>query len=233
MNTLIAKLAKASQKVGALAPDKVNAAQNYPYISADKMLQRAGDALAEEGIVIVPSIVNEATQETNYTDNYGKAKTRYDAVVLFEMYVSDGEGELKAQWVGRGSDFSVPDKALYKAITSGHKYYLAKLLNIGVGNEDSEHENVESTQDAQARPQQAKVPEKGGVLLTAEQSKRIRELGTQYYGEEWGEKGPELAELFSKGAVKRTGELNQVEAGKLIKGLEKKIDEANKQKVAA
>lgn len=154
MNTLIAKLARASAKVGALKTDKTNTAQNYSYISADKILERAGDALAAEGIVVLPSITGESIQEVTYTDSYSKTKTRHDATVTFLMLITDGEGELKAEWTGRGSDFSVPDKALYKAITSGHKYFLTKLLNIGVGNEDGEHEaENEATAKPQARPQ--------------------------------------------------------------------------------
>jgi hypothetical protein len=49
---------------------------------------------------------------------------------------------------------------MYKAITSGHKYYLMKLLNIGEGNEDGEHDNVavkaeHPRQAATGRPAQA------------------------------------------------------------------------------
>jgi hypothetical protein len=137
MNTLISKIAQASLKVGALATDKRNVQQNYDYISADKILERAGDALAEAGVVIVPSIVSENTEAIAS----GNGKSRYDSVVHFGMIISDGESQLEMPWCGRGSDYAVPDKALYKAITSGHKYFLMKLLNIGVGNEDGEHEN--------------------------------------------------------------------------------------------
>ena len=223
MNTLIAKLAKASQKVGALATDKVNASQNYAYISADKILQRVGDALAEVGVVVVPSIINESTNETNYTDNYGKAKTRYDAIVTFEMLVSDGEGELRAGWVGRGSDFAVPDKALYKAITSGHKYYLAKLLNVGVGNEDGEHE----VEDAPRSPQKATTPTNGATespRATAAQLSEIERLGALAYGDEWDANQHKLADWQSKGARAKIAELYAIEAQNLIKALEKKLE---------
>ena len=47
--TLISKLAAASIKVGALATDKRNTQQGYNYISADKILDRAGNALAGVG----------------------------------------------------------------------------------------------------------------------------------------------------------------------------------------
>lgn len=158
-NTLTAKLAKASIGVGALATDKRNVQQNYDYLSADQILTKAGRALAEQGIVIWPGIEAEQTECVEYTDSYGKTKSRYDAMVRFVMTIGDGESEMTEPWVGRGSDYAVPDKALYKAITSGHKYFLMKLLNIGVGNEDGEHEAAEQpvpTQQRKPAPAQRK-----------------------------------------------------------------------------
>jgi len=152
-NTLIAKIAAASIAVGSLATDKVNASQNYKYISADKILERAGDALAQAGVMVIPSITFEETVQVDYTDNYGKAKSRFDATVHFAMVLADGESQLEVPWRGRGNDYAVPDKALYKAITSGHKYFLMKLLNIGVGNEDGEHDEVQESRTAAPRTQ--------------------------------------------------------------------------------
>ncbi len=204
-NTLIGKIAAASIKVGALATDKVNASQNYAYISADKILDRAGNALAEGGIVVLPSITKEVVQEINYTDNYGKARIRHDATVIFEMLISDGESELRAGWVGRGSDFAVPDKALYKAITSGHKYFLAKLLNIGVGNEDSEHE-VEATPSAA----NAQHPEGSRPRTSQEPAAQHRgaDMGDATFSREGqGEKPPvakgKVTEIASEAQIRR------------------------------
>lgn len=181
-NTLISKIAQASIKVGALATDKTNEQQRYNYISADKVLDRAGNALASVGVAVIPAILEEQTAQFDYADNYGKTKSRYDAVVRFAMTVTDGEGQYEVPWVGRGSDYAVPDKALYKAITSGHKYFLMKLLNIGVGNEDSEHDPTPDApttpQTAQKRPETAqtsnhatmsrKTPQKPATLATAQ-----------------------------------------------------------------
>lgn len=136
MNSLAEKIASASRAVGALATDKRNTQQNYDYISADKVLERAGNALADVGVALIPSITGEEMM-VHPTAN---GKERFDARVTFSMILTDGETTLEFPWIGRGSDYSVPDKATYKAITSGHKYLLMKLLNIGVGNEDGEHE---------------------------------------------------------------------------------------------
>lgn len=155
--TLIAKIAKASRTVGALATDKTNTQQNYNYISADKILERAGAALAEAGVVIIPAVVGDEIVRHEGTNQYGKAQIRYDAAVRFAMTISDGESQYEVPWCGRGSDYAVPDKALYKAITSGHKYFLMKLLNIGVGNEDGEHDSQSDSalQATQTAPERA------------------------------------------------------------------------------
>ncbi len=250
-NTLVAKIAAASLAVGALAVDKTNTAQNYSYISADKILDRAGKELAKVGIVILPSIISEETVKLEYTDNYGKTKTRFDSTVHFSMLITDGTGELTIPWRGRGNDFAVPDKSLYKAITSGHKYFLMKLLNIGVGNEDSEHE-VEATQrvpETLATPAtQPQRDELGDVIfsrseagatppanvLSETQRKRLHAVGVSLYGqEEWDERRPQLVRAASKGAVTSSKELSPREASTLIEGMEKKLAEIAEMQVVA
>lgn len=164
MTTLISKLAKASIEVGSLAADKKNKDQNYDYISADQILQKAGDALANNGVCVIPSI---DSTELTFTERQGKAP-RIDAEIVFTMTVTDGEKDIVSRWTGWGSDYSTPDKAVYKAITSGHKYFLMKLLSIGIGNEDGEHE-VEAP--AKTEPTEAERKAKG-MATFAELKKR-------------------------------------------------------------
>jgi hypothetical protein len=136
MSALAGKIAKASIEVGAFRADKKNQDQNYAYISADQVLSRAGDALAKQGIAVIPNTV----KTTLTTVERPNKSPRIDAAVEFSMSIRDEDSEITASWIGFGSDYMTPDKAIYKAITSGHKYFLMKLLNIGIGNEDSEHE---------------------------------------------------------------------------------------------
>jgi hypothetical protein len=166
-NTLISKIAKAALDVGGkLEADKTNKDQNYDYLSADKILGTCGQALFNQGVAVVPDIEAQETTLLEYTDQYGKAKKRYDNRTSFIFHVTDGTTTLDLHWWGVGSDYAVPDKALYKAITSGHKYFLMKLLCVGVGNEDGEHEESEKKPTRQVdkatgeikRPEPAKHP---------------------------------------------------------------------------
>lgn len=142
--SLVAKIKAAALAIGGrMKGDKRNKDQQYDYISADKALSELGQALFDAGVVVIPTITASVVTTAEYADNYGKAKRRFDAEVTFIMLLTDGEGDLSLPWRGMGTDYASPDKALYKAITSGHKYFLLKLLCIGEGNEDSEHETPE------------------------------------------------------------------------------------------
>ena len=137
--SLTSKIAAASKRVGGrLATDKTNKEQGYQYLSADAILGAGGQALAEEGVVIFPSVIDWAVNQF-VTD---KGKTRYDARVNYVFTVAADDEAKDFVWVGLGSDYVVPDKAYYKAVTSGHKYFVAKLLNVGAFNEDGEHEDL-------------------------------------------------------------------------------------------
>lgn len=141
MTTLACKIAAASKDVGGkLKTDKRNNEQRYDYLSADLILAECGQALAEQGLVVIPSITSSEIATIARPEN----KFRYDATVQLALTIEDGEHEFMSAWVGVGSDYMTPDKALYKAITSGHKYFLMKLLNVGAGNEDGEHETGEA-----------------------------------------------------------------------------------------
>lgn len=156
MKDLITKLTKAALDVGgSLKADKKNKDQNYDYLSADKILSICGQALFAQGIAVIPEVGSHEVNALEYLDSYGKAKRRYDCRVTFVMTITDGADTINSPWLGMGSDYSVPDKALYKAITSGHKYFLMKLLCIGEGNEDSEHEPAE-----EGAPQKTPQPQK-------------------------------------------------------------------------
>ena len=163
--TLAGKIAAASLDVGGkLNPDKRNQEQRYDYISADKILAVCGQALAAQGVAVFPEITGVVADTVNYTKTYQgrvEEKSRIDARVQFSMKVTDGRETCDLMWIGFGTDYATPDKAVYKAITSGHKYFMVKLLNVGAGNEDSEHDEQDqptTQQLQQAQPQPQRKP---------------------------------------------------------------------------
>jgi len=213
-NELVKKLAQASKSLGAFQADKRNQQQKYDYISADQVLSRVGAALAENGLMIVPAIVDGEMDAVPWKQGF-----RFDAVVLIEMTITDGENEMIQKWVGRGSDYGVPDKALYKAITSGHKYFLMKLFNIGVGNEDGEHE----VQPAQKQATNGSKPaQQAEPMITEKQRKQLHATGVKVYGDEWDDKRAAMSAAFK---AKSSNEWTQEQASRVIEGMNAKLAE--------
>lgn len=148
---LIAKIARAITAVGGfLQPDRRNTEQSYDYLSADRIKAVCGQALAAEGIAVIPRITNAVTEAQTHG-----GKARYVATVEFNILVTDGTDSMEVKWVGYGVDYAAPDKAAYKAYTSGTKYFLANLLVVGAGNEDGEHETIPEDEDEVGRAKRA------------------------------------------------------------------------------
>lgn len=167
--TLAAKVAAAVKAVGDLAPDKVNQAERFAYRSADLILSRCGQALAAEGVVVVP-----AMEEVSFSiGETSKSIKRYEALVKFRFTVTDGATEWTCPFTAVGVDFSSPDRALAKATTLGHKYFLAKLLCVGIGNEDAEA-------DADTEPPPPPAQERRAVpsSFTPPRSRQVTRLPT-------------------------------------------------------
>lgn len=239
--SLAMKIAAAAKRVGgALETDKRNNEQKYDYISADKILQKCGQALAEEGVTVFPSIVNQTVE----TVEFRQGRVRYDASVEFVFFVADSDSQMELPWLGRGADYAVPDKAAYKAITSGHKYFLAKLLNVGVGNEDGEHEAAEQPEQHKqaqrnakpARAQKGSNPpqslddvnedDAAAMPHQTDADKAFRHfmaVGSETYGKQWDKKRHELCKHMG---VESSKDLTVEQIGTLVAGMTQKAKAA-------
>jgi hypothetical protein len=237
---LFTKIAKASIAMGTFATDKENKDQNYGYISADQVLSRAGRALAEQGVVVAPTITAEATESTSY-ESYGKKKSRFDSVIELDMLITDGDKEITQHWIGRGVDSASPDKAMYKAITSGHKYFLMKLLNIGVGNEDGEHDAADAPQATkQPQPtQNTKEQQNGAGRASGPDTegdnpfddvpdvvrRQYHNMGSRLHGKDWDKVRHEQVKAVSKGERESSKELTEAEMKRLTAGMAAKLEQ--------
>lgn len=222
---LAQRIATAASEVGGkLSADKRNKEGGYDYISSDKMLSVVGQALADNCIVVFPSVVEH--EMSTGTTNSGKS--RYDVRVKFEMVVSDGVSTMTMPWFGVGADYGAPDKATYKAITSGHKYFLAKLFCIGVGNEDGEHDAEQpQQQQTQKQPVAAKqevtLHPSAKISIKEGSKKTLHSVGVKLYGETWEAKRHELVAAITDGRTNSSNELYEDEAQKLIAGISQKL----------
>ena len=168
--------------IGSLTADKKNTHDGYNYISSDKFLEEIGKSLGDLSVIVIPGITEVAIDKYDRVDN----KVMFSARVSMQMTVKSGEEEITVPWFGCGVDYRVPDKAVYKAITSGHSYFLRKLLMIGVGNEDGQHDPAEGF-DNESDPNKDIAPAEYPVNLP-----KAKQL--------FGGKEPTIAELFAKDA---------------------------------
>lgn len=147
-------IAKAMIGIGSLAADKRNKHDGYDYISSDKILEEIGKTLGGLSIVVIPGITGVTVDKYDREDD----KFMFCANVSMQMTVRAGENEITVPWFGSGVDYRVPDKAVYKGITSGHSYFLRKLLMVGIGNEDGEHQPTEPLTKKPAEKPMAERP---------------------------------------------------------------------------
>jgi hypothetical protein len=225
-NTLAGKIAKASADLGnRLKADKKNVqGGGYAYISADKLIAEAGAVLAANGVAVFPSIIG-------YNVDGGESsggKKNYIVTVNMMMAVSDGDSSMDCPWMGAGVDYGAMDKALYKGITSGHKYFLAKLLNIGEGNEDGEHEAPQSEIKQKEpialhrTPPDSKAPNGNGEAMTPAM-KAFHAAGAKLYGQDWEAKRHEIVGKYTKGRTQSSKELKPDELAFLTSELDKRL----------
>jgi len=217
--TLAARLAAAMRRMGNLKPDKFNQADRFAYRSADLILSAANEALAAEGVVIIPA-VEELAERVGQS---GGGKARYEAQIKMRFIVTDGAASFEVMWSSLGVDYTAPDRALAKAITLGHKYFVAKLLMVGVGNDEDDHEQ-EAT--FAAAPLASPISSEKPLLL-----RKLHALGNQAYGNAWEEKRRELCIAVSKQRTESSKELTDDELRRLIAGLEAKLKEKSIEKL--
>ena len=169
-------------------------------------------------MVIIPALVDEHIDAIPWKQGH-----RYDVRVDIEMMLADSDGNTETvKWFGRGSDYSVPDKALYKAITSGHKYFLMKLFNVGVGNEDSEHDAPSAKGNGPAwEPEKVKLLKDIQTLR-----KQLHAVGVELYAKEWDSKRTDMSAAFE---VDSSNDWTEAQARRVIDGMNKRLAEVTEQ----
>jgi len=167
--TLTGKILLAAQMInGSMKNDSENAEKGYSYVSANQVIDICGGSLLENGVMLIPEIIGQEIRQTEYINRSGVKMSIFDAAVNFHMHLSDGQDEMIISWMGSGIDYSAPDKAFYKAVTSGHKYFLMKLLMVATGNTDSEHESNDTSLQPSGFTNTKAAPVVSGPVYTNE-----------------------------------------------------------------
>lgn len=125
--------------------------EGFEFVRAVDITEEARRLLKGRGIVVIPSV--ESVEQ-----KMGKSGVLVHASLTFEIVlVSTGESITK-RWIGSGFDYP-GDKALYKAITGGTKYFYANLLGIPFGVDPEEGQGAADTSNPEAERLRAKQDE--------------------------------------------------------------------------
>jgi len=124
------KVAKVMTAVRKLSKDGDNKFDNYKYITGDQAFEKLGGAMAEAGLVALPTII-EVTTDTVPT----KSGSQYRTVIHGQITLADADSSdtWTSDWYGEGTDRG--DKSINKAMTAMMKYYLLRLFQIGSGDD--------------------------------------------------------------------------------------------------
>lgn len=144
------KVAKVMTAIRKLPKDGNNTYDNYKYITGDKVFELLGGAMAEAGLVALPSII-----ELNTDSVPTKSGSQYRTVIHGQITLADADtGDTwTSDWYGEGADRG--DKSINKAMTAMMKYYLLRLFQIGSGvDADADSPEIE---EHQPQPPKAKA----------------------------------------------------------------------------
>jgi hypothetical protein len=207
---LYQKLAKVMADVGSVEKTGHNAFHKYAFIEQGVLMAKLRPLLAEAGIVILPEITSV---------QYRKEGTVAQCAMAFTLVNADNPEERigPLAWAAEGEDKG--DKAVNKAGTSGHKYFLLKLFLVS----DKDDPDAETTTEAPLRGHSSgngngKSEDRGTVMHTAAgglatQTKRAAPTQSSH-GATRGPDGKELREV----ARAFKGEIEAAESDDVLNG---------------
>ena len=158
MSKLDDRLAKARAAIRTVGKRGENTAQRYKYARAEDVIAEARKALADAGLILTSEVVGMTP--TPITASSGAGGRLVDLQMRYHLTTTDANAPTRSfEWLGSGQDYP-GDKATYKAITGGHKYFLLHLLEIPVG-DDPEDERAAKPGKARGKPAKSRNGVKG------------------------------------------------------------------------
>jgi hypothetical protein len=146
MGALAAKIAKVMGAIEHVPKNGYNNYHKYEYSSDDDVMQSLRPEMAEHNLAVFHSVTDrEATQVE--TSN----GTAWKTVITMEITIVDGDSgqSYTSTWMGEADDSQ--DKGLYKAFTSGIKYWALKSFLLSADSDVETHDE-EASQGKQEGP---------------------------------------------------------------------------------
>lgn len=141
---LAQKIAKIMEGVGDIPKNGHNDRFNYDYPLDEDVMKALRKQMTEHGVIALPSVIGRTIEKQTTSGGTEMLHTR----VQFEITLIDTDSgqQRTVHWEGEAQDSQ--DKGLYKAYTSGMKYWALKTFLMSAG------DDVERTDSSPARQEQ-------------------------------------------------------------------------------
>ncbi len=140
---------KAMSEIG-IAKASKNNQQGYAYRGIDDVLNTLAPILAENGLIILPSVVNSSY--TTLTTRSGG--TAYHHQVETEYTIIGAEGDSIGPFKGKGECIDSSDKGLNKACSAAFKYWVLTSFCVPIeGHGDADADTPEAAVHTISEPQ--------------------------------------------------------------------------------
>jgi hypothetical protein len=156
---LIQKLASVMAAVHTIPKSGHNQFHNYDYATEADINAGVRKALAQVGVMLIPSVDKLEWREVETKS--GKERI---ATLTVTYTATDGIEERKFTVIGEGQDRG--DKATYKAMTGAGKYALLKLFLISTGDDPEQEEEEKPAQSQPRRSPKGKAAQDGPPAIT-------------------------------------------------------------------
>jgi len=150
IGALAAKMAKVMGAIDHVPKNGYNDYHNYEYSSDDDVMQALRPAMAKHNLAVFHSIIDRDVKKVETSSG-----TAWKTVVTMEITIADADsGQSKTvEWMGEADDGQ--DKGLYKALTSGVKYFALKTFLLSADTDVETHDAAAS----QGRPKSGGGPQ--------------------------------------------------------------------------
>lgn len=153
---LAAKISKMLKSFGAIAEDGKNTFSNYGYISSNKMVGILREKLEENGISIIPEVVN-------YDEKYSqdaKGKSWIRTIVEMNFEIIDTETGFSINKKFFGADQDTGGKSSGQAVTECCKRFYFKLFQVSSTEEkDPDDKTTGTPENEPTQPEPIAGPE--------------------------------------------------------------------------
>lgn len=168
-------LAQRLLKVAGLIPeidkDGHNDFQGYDFASAENVLRKVREPLAEEGILLLSDLI-EVTERDTKTPK-GKDTTITTVRVKFTFIDTKNGQRLEATWAGTGDDPS--DKGIYKAYTGCVKTFLRATFLLPLGDDPEADTRADERAAEEPGPNAPEI-----AVIDGEQVAKLSDLAHGY-----------------------------------------------------